>query len=546
MGRVWSVDAIAKNASTSIYGAMVALDESPLQEGLLYVGTDDGLIRVSANAGESWTRIESFSAVPDMSLVEDLIASSHDAQVAYAVIDNHKRGDHKPYVLKSSNQGASWGLINKGLPERGSAHAIVEDPVDPKLLYLGTEFGLFFSQDGGRSWHEFSDLPTIAVRDLEFQKREDDLIIGTFGLGIYILDDVSPLRSSAEDLSKAATLFAPRDSWIYLPDNRRGWGGKGDYGVDRYVAENPPYGAVFSYYLPEEILSLKKQRQKAEKELAEKGGNNPYPEWDALRQEDREEEPVIMLTVTDSAGNVIRRVSGPTAKGFHRVAWDLRYPAPDPISIAEEPEFSPWESPPAGPLAVPGEYQVRLSQRVLGVWQDLSGPQGFNLKPMFTGGLVADDQQARLRFELEAAELFRAVSGADRAAGEMASQLDHLLAALQETPAAVEAPAQQARALKTRLQDLQVLLNGDSTVSSRYEPVPLSLTGRIGYISGGYWDSQSRVPQGYRDSLAIANTDYTTAVQQLQQIAADVTALGEEAEALGAPWTPGRLPALRQ
>ncbi|HET6564415.1 MAG TPA: hypothetical protein VFG52_03285, partial [Xanthomonadales bacterium] len=546
MGRVWSVDAIAKNASTSIYGAMIALDESPLQEGLLYVGTDDGLIRVSPNGGETWTRVESFGGVPEMSLVEDIIASQHDANVAYAVVDNHKRGDHKPYVLKSTNQGSSWSQIGKGLPERGSAHTIVEDPIDPQLLYVGTEFGLFFSQDGGGSWHEFTELPTIAVRDLEFQQREDDLVIATFGLGIYILDDVSPLRSATAELKKSATLFKPQDSWLYIRDDRRGWGGKGDYGVDRYVAENPPYGAVFSYYLPEEIQSLKKQRQKAEEELARKGEDTFYPDWEELRREDREEAPTVVLTVTDSEGNVVRRVDGKSAKGFHRVAWDLRYPAPDPVTIGEQPERSPWERIPAGPLAVPGEYQVTLSKRVLGEWQDLAGPHAFTLKPMYTGGLVTTDQQARLKFEMEAAELYRAVSGTDKAAAEVASQLDHLLAALPATPAADEALAQQARALKTRLQDLQVLLNGDQTRSGRYVPVPLSLTSRIGFIIGGYWESQAAVPQGYRDSLAIARAEYVEAEQQLQQLAAETAELGLKAEALGAPWTPGRLPRLRQ
>jgi photosystem II stability/assembly factor-like uncharacterized protein len=546
MGRVWSVDSIAKNASTSIYGAMIALDESPIQENLLYVGTDDGLVRVSPNGGDTWTRVESFPGVPDMSLIEDIVASSHDANVAYAVIDNHKRGDHKPYVLKTSNQGGSWSLISKGLPERGSAHTIVEDPVDPSLLYVGTEFALFFSQDGGANWHKFTSLPTISVRDLEFQKREDDLVIGTFGLGIYILDDVSPLRSENADLKKQPTLFEPRDSWIYIPDSRRGWGGKGDYGIDRYAAENPPYGVVFSYYLPEEILSLKAQRQKAEKELAEQGEDTPYPDWESLRKEDREEEPSVVLTVSDAEGNVIRRVAGDSGKGFHRVAWDMRYPAVEPVNITTEPEFLPWQSPPTGPLAVPGEYQVRLSQRVLGEWKDLSGPQSFSLKPLFTGGLVADDQQARLRFELKAAELYRKVSGADRATAELESQVDHLLVAIAEAPAASEALAQRVRSAKVGLQDLRVLLSGDSTVSSRYEPVPLSLTGRIAFVIGGGWDSQAAVPAGYGDSLAIAEEQYTKVHAQLNELAAQVEALGSEAEALGAPWTPGRLPGLSQ
>ncbi|NNL04180.1 MAG: glycosyl hydrolase, partial [Xanthomonadales bacterium] len=188
MGRVWSVDTIAKNMSTSIYGALIAVSESPLVEGLLYAGTDDGLIHVSSDGGENWSAVDSFRGVPDMSLIEDIIASRHDADVAYAVIDNHKRGDYTPYVLKTTDRGASWRLISSDLPPRGSAHTIAEDHVDPDLLFVGTEFGVFFSNDGGEAWSELTSLPTIAVRDLEIQRRETDLVVGTFGRGVYILD----------------------------------------------------------------------------------------------------------------------------------------------------------------------------------------------------------------------------------------------------------------------------------------------------------------------------------------------------------------------
>ncbi|HMB60140.1 MAG TPA: hypothetical protein VKN35_09525, partial [Xanthomonadales bacterium] len=317
MGRVWSVDAIAKNASTSIYGALIAVDESPLVEGLLYAGTDDGLIHVSADGGDNWTRVDSFKGVPDYSLVEDIIASRHDEDVAYAVIDNHKRGDHKPYVLKSSDQGRSWSLISTDLPARGTAHSIIEDSVDPDLLFVGTEFGLFFTQDGGGSWNRMTALPTISVRDLEIQRREDDLVVGTFGLGFYILDDLSPLRTAASELKSSARLFAPRDTWIFIPDSRRGWGGKGDYGIDRFSAENPPYGAVLSYYLPEDVNSLKEKRRESETERTKKGEDNPYPSWDELRREDNEEQPTVILTISESDGTIIRRLEGPAKKGFH-------------------------------------------------------------------------------------------------------------------------------------------------------------------------------------------------------------------------------------
>jgi photosystem II stability/assembly factor-like uncharacterized protein len=541
MGRVWSVDAIAKNTSTSVYGSLIAVDESPLVEGLIYAGTDDGLIHVTSDGGGQWSTVESFRDVPDMSLVEDIVASSHNADVAYAVIDNHKRGDYKPYVLKTDNRGKSWTLISNNLPERGSAHTIIEDHVDPKLLFVGTEFGLFFSNDGGNSWNKMTSLPTIAVRDLEIQRREGDLVVGTFGRGIYILDDYSPLRSSASDLKKPA-LFNVRDAWLYLPDSRRGWGGKGDWGVGRYAADNPPYGAVFAYYLPEDLQSLKDRRREAEKEREKKGEDNPYPSWEQLRREDREEAPSVTLTVRDAAGKVIQRIDAPAGKGFHRVAWNLRYPAPDPVELTPKTEFYPWESPPQGPLAVPGKYTVTLSKRVEGELVDLSSPRSFVLKPMFEGGLVTSDRQALLDFEMQSADLYRAVMGANKARGEIQARIDHLLKAAVETPSSSEEQAQTLRALNSRMQDLAVTFDGDSTIARRQEPVPMSLTDRISFIVSGHWDSESAVTENYRNSYLVADQQLRSAIAKLHAIEADLVKVEAGLQAEGAPWTPGRIP----
>jgi photosystem II stability/assembly factor-like uncharacterized protein len=541
MGRVWSVDAIAKNASTSIYGSLIALDESPLVEGLLYVGTDDGLIHVSQDGGASWIRHESFRGVPDRSLVEDLVASRHDPDVVYAVFDNHKRGDHKPYVLKSGDRGQSWRLINAGLPERGTAHTLAEDHVAPGLLFVGTEFGLYFTHDGGDHWQELTALPTIAVRDLEVQRRENDLVVGTFGRGIYILDDYRPLRSSIDALG-SPVLFEARDAWLFNPDSRRGWGGKGDYGTGRYAAENPPHGAVFSYYLPEDLRSLKEQRRAEERKRAGEGGDNPYPDWDRLRQEDREEPPTILLTVTDSAGAVVRRIEGPADKGFHRVAWDMRYPALDPVVLEPPPDLPPWKSEPIGPMVLPGSYSVTLARRVQGQYEPLGSPQAFELKPLFSGGLIAADRAPVLEFQAQTAELYRAVTGADRAATEIEARIAHLLRAVRDTSAAAEEQGAALRSLKARMQDLRVVLKGDSTVATRYEPVPLALLDRVGFIAGGGWSSQSAITGNHRESLRIADEQYRTVQAELAAIGDELAALEAELEALGAPWTPARIP----
>lgn len=542
MGRVWSVDAIAKNMSTSMYGSLIAVDESPLVEGLLYAGTDDGLIHVSEDGGQNWRRQESFKGVPDMSLVEDIIASHHDSSVAYAVFDNHKRGDHKPYVMKTVDRGVSWELIVDGLPVRGTAHTVIEDHVDSALLFTGTEFGLFFSTDGGQNWHELTGLPTISVRDLEIQRREGDLVVTTFGRGFYILDDYSPLRTPESDLESGATLFPVRDAWLFNPDSRRGWGGKGDWGTGRYVAENPPHGTVFSYYLAEELQSLKDRRRSEEKKRAEKGEDNPYPSWDELRREDREEAPSVTLTVRDARGNVVQRIKGPAGKGFHRVAWNMRYPAPDPVDLDPPATRAPWEGEPKGPMVLPGTYSVTLSQRLEGQLSDFGNVREFVLKPLYSGGLVAEDRASVLEFQAKTAELLRAVMGANRAAAEIETRIKHLLQAVEDTPGATEQKAIAVRALNARMQDLQQQLGGDRTVASRAEPVPMSLTARVRIIAGGSWESQSAVTGNYRDSFEIAASQFPEVLADLKAIAADLATLEAELEAEGAPWTPARVP----
>ncbi len=445
-------------------------------------------------------------------------------------------------MLKTSDRGQSWRLLVNGLPERGTAHTIVEDHVDPELLFVGTEFALYFSNDGGEKWQELTSLPTIAVRDLEIQRREGDLVIGTFGRGIYILDDYAPLRSSREQLESGPTLFTPRDAWLYNPDARRGWGGKGDWGTGRYAADNPPFGAVFAYYLPEDLRSLKEQRREQEKERAKEGGDNPYPSWDQLRREDLEEPPSVVLTVRDASGAVVRRLDGPADKGFHRVAWDMRFPAPDPIELAPPPDTAPWESEPMGPMVLPGSYTVALSQRVEGKLEELGGAQTFALKPLFTGGLIAEDRAAVLDFQTQTAALYRAVTGADRAAGEIEQRIEHLLKAVVETPASAESQGAALRALKARVQELRITLNGDSTIAGRSEPVPLPLLNRVGIIAGGSWSSQSEVTGNYLDSFRVASEQLPGLLAELKAISTELEAVEDALESTGAPWTPARIP----
>ena len=541
MGRVWSVDAVAKNDSTSIYGAAIALAESPLNEGLIYVGTDDGVMNVTEDDGETWRRTTSFRGVPDMSLIEDVTSSFHDADVAYAVIDNHKRGDHKPYVLRSSDRGRSWRLISSNLPERGSAHTIVEDHVDPNLLFVGTEFGLFFTQNGGTSWQQLKGgFPTIAIRDLEIQRRENDLVVGTFGRGVYILDDYRPLRTPAASVSDS-TLFPVRDPWLYVEGDLWGGGEKAFMGASFYTAPNPDFGAVFTYYLDEALESKATTRRKAELEAEKAGEDTPYPDWEALRAEDREEAPSVMLIVRDADGNVVRRVAGGTGKGLHRTAWDLRLPAPDPVSLVDV-DRPYWQSEPRGPLVAPGRYSVTLAKRVEGELSEVGEPQSFLVRSLPQSPEISNNPKAVLAFKRDAAELYRAVTGATRVAGEAKSRVDHVKAGITQTPSASEADATAVRQIEARLADLQVRLTGDRTIASRNEPVPWSIAQRAGTVYSALLESRSDVPGQYRTSYAIAADEFEVVLAELRRLVNDLSALEGRLEQAGMPWTPGRLP----
>jgi len=328
MDRVWGVDTVAKNNSTSFWGSIIAMSESPRQAGLLFVGTDDGIIQWTDDNGAAWHKTDSFPGIPDHSYVSDVECSQFDAKVIFASFDNHKRDDFKPYIVKSTDGGRSWRSIAGNLPADGTVHSIAQDHVDADLIFVGTEFGVWFTRDGGEFWTRLAaGIPTIACRDLEIQRRENDLVVATFGRGFYILDDYAPLRNLTPALlAQEAVIFPVKDALIYVPSSPLGGGERGSQGDNFHRTDNPPFGAVFTYWLPAGAESLKSLRRAAEKEKIEAGEPVSYPSWDELRAEDREHDPAVIATVRNAQGEVVRRFNAPGGKGLHRVAWDLRWP----------------------------------------------------------------------------------------------------------------------------------------------------------------------------------------------------------------------------
>ncbi len=387
-------------------------------------------------------------------------------------------------------------------------------------------------------------LPTIAVRDLAIQRRENDLVVGTFGRGIYILDDYTPLRqASAETLAKDAVLFPVEKAWMFIESTRLGLSQQGFQGHSTYLAPNPPVGAVFTYYLKDGLETRAAKRKEAEKKTTDEGGTLAYPSWEELRAEDREEEPTIVLTVAAEDGTVIRRLTGPSSAGIHRVSWDFRFPAANPTNLTPPSGDNPFASLPLGPLAAPGTYVVSLARRVEGKVEALGEPQRFEAVPLGLATLPAADPAALLAFQQKTARLQRAVLGAIAAAGEAEDRLNHLKKAIDDTPGADPRLAGEARVLLARLADLQVKLTGDPTVARRSEPTTASISDRVQGVVYGHWTSTANATATHRTGYDLAARELATVLPELAKlIEIDLAKLEADAEAAGAPWTPGRVP----
>ncbi len=272
---------------------IITVSESPLVPGLIWVGTDDGNVQITRNGGGSWANVRpNISGVPKNTWVSRVEASHFDAGTCYVTFDGHRSDDFHPYVYKTADFGKTWTNIANNIPDGQPVYVVREDPVSKHLLFVGTEFDVFFSRDGGKSWNDLSlNMPTVAFHDLLIHPRDNDLIAGTHGRGIWILDDISALRNATDDvLAKEAALFDPgRPATRWLQISRGGYS-RGDL---FFRGENPPDGAMIDYYL----------KAKPEKPAS--------------------------LEITDITGNLKTTfLLDDAAAGVNRVIWDLRFDPP--------------------------------------------------------------------------------------------------------------------------------------------------------------------------------------------------------------------------
>jgi hypothetical protein len=433
-----------RNEGVADFGNISTIDESPLRQGILYAGTDDGVLQVSRDAGATWTRVERFPGVPDMTYFSRVLASAHDEGTVYITLEGHRSNDFKPYVLRSTDYGRTFTSIAANLPQDAAVYVIREHHRNPDLLFVGTEYGVFFSLNRGRSWTQLRHgIAPAPVHDVIIHPRANDLVVGTHGRGIYILDDITALeRLAAAAQSGSAQLFAVAPATIQNPH-----GGLRLFGNRNYVTENPRTrtgghsAAALTYFA---------------------GAAQPAGATGSI-------------AVVDAAGAVVREIPAPLTPGVHRAEWDLRWsmpvvtpPAQPGRGEAEGTEAAAVRPAPAGPFVFPATYTVKLrihdgaaeprvlSQTSVQVLPDplltLSDVEYRQLHDARMRALALQGQIARLAQRLDAARetLGPAVEGQDStsAAAMQAKQLrtdiDGLLTALRGAPRTASQGAAQA------------------------------------------------------------------------------------------------------
>ncbi|MBM78768.1 MAG: glycosyl hydrolase [Crocinitomicaceae bacterium] len=540
MGRIQSSDAIMKNKSTTMYGNVVALDESPIKEGLLYVGSDDGLIHVSHNNGESWNTIKSIKGIPDTTYVNALLASQHVEGKVFAVFNNHKRGDFKPYVYVSTDNGKTWKSITSNLPIKGTVYDIAEDHIDPNLLFVGTEFGVFFTIDGGKEWKQIkAGLPTIAVKDLEIQKRENDLVLATFGRSFYVLDDYSSLRTLNNKILEKAHIFPVKKALMYIDARPLGLRGKGSQGESHYTADNPPIGAVFTYFFNDTLMSEKEIRQKKENKLIKEGKDVKYPSINELKKEDREIDPYLLFTIYDEKGNELRKLIEKPKLGINRIVWNFRLTPQSSIQLNVSKPGRYGEAT-KGPLALPGNYSVSMHKVVDRTPTLLVDKTPFSCVWLDKLSTPTENKEDLLAFQVKVDKLRKAVDASGKVLNDLNKRLNFIESAIKSYPNLDLNKLKDIHSLNSLSHSLSIQLYGDPSLSKRDIEQKESISSRVGIIIWNMWRSRSNPTETNKILYNSAGEDFTLLVPEINKFDKGVKDLENYLEDNQVPYTPGR------
>jgi photosystem II stability/assembly factor-like uncharacterized protein len=399
-------DFLSRNDGVVHFGTITAIAQSPLEAGVLWAGTDDGNLQVSRDGGQTWTNVASkLPGVPNGTYVSRVEPSRTGGGAAYVTFDGHRSNDFNVYVFFTGDYGQSWKAVSGNIPAGGTVHVIREHPKNPDVLFLGTEYALWASWNRGSSWTRVrgKSLPTVPVDDIQIHPRDGDLVLGTHGRGVFILDDATPLVGLPAALGEDLHLFP-----IRVATQWRLYENKADTGHKVFLAPNPPEGALVTYW------------------LKTKPG----------------EKDEVKITVTDASGAVVRELKGPKEVGLNRTNWDLRHEAPvKPQGDAVE----SFMGPPRGPFVLPGTYTVKVAAGSLSATQTV---------------VVEDDPRIRATDEdrrawhdalMEAGKTWTRADAADKAAKALKKQLEEFQESLKKKQDPLEVLTKAAQDLLAKV-----------------------------------------------------------------------------------------------
>ena len=541
MGRSWSIDELVTKSDLA---NLTTLAESPVDEKRLYAGSGDGLLHYTHDGGASW-RTAALPGLPPFARIHQVTASPVNANVAYAACNNFFAGDYAPYLYKTADGGGHWTAIHANLPARGSTWTIAVDEVDPDLLFVGTMTGVFFSNTATPEWVQLtSGIPKAAeVMDLTIQRDEHDLVVSTYGRGVFVLDDYTPLRDlTAKSLAEPVKLFPLADAAMFVLADPLGFAGASFQGASYFSTPNPEVGATITYYVKDDYKSLKKQRNEAEKKLQEAGKEVAYPSYDQLRKEDSEEEPFLLFAISDADGRVVRKIKQSIKAGLHRVVWDFRTSPTGPIALEPPPNPAPWDQPDIGYMLPPGAYQIAMHRYQDGKLTPLGSPQTVKCEPLRLASIPVADQAALRAFNEKVATLARAISATDAHRGRLNDMLPYLEAAAMGTRELDGSQLAELSAIRAGLKKVNLALVGDD-ILPRYEGQSrLSLKGRTDLIIGSLWNTTSGATGTYDRAYREAHATFGAVLSELRGLHERTQALSDRLERQGAPYTPGRMP----
>ena len=543
MGKKQSWDSPWDVYAMSTFNTITSLAESPVKEGLIYAGTDDGLIQVTDDGGSNWRKIEvrTLPDAPDKAFVNDIKADLFDENTVYVCLDNHKFGDFQPLLYKSKNKGKRWKKITGDLPQTLIVWRLVQDETNPNLLFIGTEYGIYFTINGGKNWIKMNTGANISFRDLAIQRREHDLVGASFGRGIFILDDYTPLRYVSEsNLQNEALLFPVKNTWWYIQRGKIGGGKKGSQGESFYTAPNPPFGATFTYYLKDNLKSLKQKRQEKEKKLEKENKDIEFPGWGNLDKELKQDKPKVFLTVLDSNNKMVKIVYGSEKKGIHRVNWNLRFASKNPIRLKENKKSGDNPFMNRGFMVAPGIYKVFLSKEIDGEISVLSDTVKFEVVPLRRGALKGANPEKTASFWKELSDFRSALQVLRMNFDKVKKKAFAMQKALKRADVFDTGLNKKIFLLKQDMLEIERKAFGSPSRNEVGEHNPPNISDRLRAVSSGVMNSTYGPTKMHKKTFEIAKREYARLYNIIKDIQNNrIPFLEKELKRIGAPYIEG-------